>query len=84
MRIDKYLKLSRVIKRRTVAKELLDAGKVKLNNHVAKASATVRVGDTITISYGPKQITLQVSSIQEIVRKDEASSMYQLLHETML
>jgi ribosomal 50S subunit-recycling heat shock protein len=84
MRIDKYLKVSRVIKRRTVAKELLDAGKVTLNHHVAKASATVHVGDTISISYGQKRITLQVVSIQEIVRKDEASSMYQLLHETML
>jgi ribosomal 50S subunit-recycling heat shock protein len=84
MRIDKYLKVSRVIKRRSVAKELLDAGKVTLNNQVAKASATLQVGDTISISYGHKRITLQVVSIQEIVRKDEASSMYQLLHETML
>lgn len=84
MRIDKYLKVSRVIKRRTVAKELLDSGHVTLNQHLAKASAVVQVGDTISIKYGSKTIALQVLSIQEIVRKEEASSMYQLLQETMV
>lgn len=84
MRIDKYLKVSRIIKRRTVAKELLDAGNVTLNHQRAKASAIVQVGDTLTIQYGSKIIVLQVVSIQEIVRKEEASSMYQLLQETVI
>jgi ribosomal 50S subunit-recycling heat shock protein len=84
MRIDKYLKVSRVIKRRPIAKEWLDAGKVTLNHQVAKASSTIKIGDTIGLSYGNKIIVLQVLSIQENVRKEEASSMYQLLHESML
>ena len=84
MRIDKYLKVSRVIKRRSIAKELLDSGNVTLNQQLAKASAIVKVGDTITVKYGPKFITLQVVSIQEIVRKEEASSMYHLLKETVI
>jgi Ribosome-associated heat shock protein implicated in the recycling of the 50S subunit (S4 paralog) len=84
MRIDKYLKVSRIIKRRTVAKELLDSGNVTLNQQRAKASAVVEIGDTISIKYGAKMITLQVTNIQEIVRKEEASSMYQLLQETVI
>jgi ribosomal 50S subunit-recycling heat shock protein len=84
MRIDKYLKVSRVIKRRSIAKELLDSGNVTLNQQLAKASAVVKVGDTITVKYGLKFITLQVVSIQEIVRKEEASSMYHLLKETVI
>ena len=84
MRIDKYLKVSRIIKRRTIAKELLDAGNVTLNQQQAKASATVSIGDQITIKYGNKIIALTVTSIQEIVRKEDASSMYQLLQETVI
>jgi ribosomal 50S subunit-recycling heat shock protein len=84
MRIDKYLKVSRIIKRRPVAKELLDAGKVMLNQQVAKASATIKIGDLITVTYGNKIIALQVVSMLENVRKEEASSMYQLLQEIVL
>jgi ribosomal 50S subunit-recycling heat shock protein len=84
MRIDKYLKVSRIIKRRPVAKELLDAGKVMLNQQVAKASATIKIGDRITVTYGNKIIALQVVSLLENVRKEEASSMYQLLQEIVL
>jgi ribosomal 50S subunit-recycling heat shock protein len=84
MRIDKYLKVSRIIKRRSVAKELLDAGKVTLNQQVAKASATLKIGDRITVTYGNKIIALQVVSLLENVRKEEASSMYQLLQEIVL
>jgi len=84
MRIDKYLKVSRIIKRRPVAKELLDAGKVTLNQQVAKASATLKIGDTITVTYGNKIIALQVVSLLENVRKEEASSMYQLHQEIVL
>ena len=84
MRIDKYLKLTRIIKRRTVAKELLDAGLVKINNKVVKASANLQVNDTIDITYGNKTISLKVLILKEIVRKEEAPTMYQLLQETVL
>lgn len=84
MRIDKYLKLTRIIKRRTVAKELLDAGLVKVNNKVVKASANLQVNDTIDITYGHKTISLKVLILKEIVRKEEAPTMYQLLQETVL
>jgi len=84
MRIDKYLKLTRIIKRRTVAKELLDAGLVKVNNKVVKASANIQINDTIEITYGHKTISLKVLVFKEIVRKDEAPTMYQLLQETVL
>jgi len=84
MRIDKYLKLTRIIKRRTVAKELLDAGLVKVNNKVVKASANLQVNDMIEITYGHKTISLKVLLLKEIVRKEEAPTMYQLLQETVL
>jgi len=84
MRIDKYLKLTRIIKRRTVAKELLDAGMVQVNNKVVKASANVQVNDKIEITYGNKTISLKVLLLKEIVRKEEAPTMYQLLRETVL
>jgi ribosomal 50S subunit-recycling heat shock protein len=84
MRIDKFLKLTRIIKRRTVAKELLDAGLVKINNKVAKASTNLQVNDMIEITYGNKTISLKVLQLKEIVRKEEAPTMYQLLQETVL
>jgi ribosomal 50S subunit-recycling heat shock protein len=84
MRIDKYLKLSRVIKRRSVAKELLDAGRVTINEKIVKASANVAPTDVVSIRYGNKFIRFEVLRIQEMVRKEEAASMYQLLDETVL
>jgi ribosomal 50S subunit-recycling heat shock protein len=84
MRIDKYLKLTRVIKRRSVAKDLLDAGFVKVNQKLAKASTTLAINDMIEITYGHKTITLKVLQIKEIVRKEEATTLYQLLQETVL
>lgn len=84
MRIDKYLKLTRVIKRRSVAKDLLDAGLVKVNEKRAKASTSLEINDVIEITYGRKTITLKVLQIKEIVRKEEATTLYQLLHETVL
>lgn len=84
MRIDKYLKLTRVIKRRSVAKDLLDAGLVKVNEKRAKASTSLEINDVIEITYGRKTITLKVLQIKEIVRKEETTTLYQLLHETVL
>ena len=76
MRLDKYLKVSRLIKRRTVANEACDAGRVKINDKVAKAGTEVKVGDRITISFGDKEVKVEVVSMQETVRKEEAKEMF--------
>ena len=79
MRLDKYLKVSRLIKRRTVANEACDAGRVLLNNKVARASAEVKAGDVITIQFGNKDVKVEVLTVQETVRKEEAKEMFQYL-----
>ncbi len=76
MRIDKYLKVSRIIKRRTVANEVCDAGKVSVNSKVVRASYDVKVGDVIEIDFGARNIKVKVVSVVETVRKEDASSMY--------
>ena len=76
MRLDKYLKVSRLIKRRTVANEACDAGRVMINDRPAKASADVKAGDKITISFGNKDVSVEVLSVQETVRKEEAKEMF--------
>ena len=79
MRLDKYLKVSRIIKRRTVANEACDTGRVKLNDKVAKAGAEVKVGDIIEIKFGENWSKFQILRVSEIVRKDDANEMYKLL-----
>ena len=79
MRLDKYLKVSRLIKRRTVANEACDNGRVTVNGRVARASLEVKVGDRITISFGNKETTVEVLTVEETVRKDDAAQMYQYL-----
>ena len=79
MRLDKYLKVSRVIKRRTVANEACDAGRVTINGKLAKASVDVNVGDKIEIRFGDKLTKLEVLLVKEVVRKEDASAMYQLI-----
>jgi len=79
MRLDKYLKVSRIIKRRTVANEACDAGRVMINDKVAKAGTEVKVGDIIEISFGMKPVKVKVLSIQETVRKDDAKEMFEYL-----
>ena len=79
MRIDKYLKVSRLIKRRTVANEACDAGRVLINDKVAKASSNVKEGDTITISFGNKEVKVEVISVQDVVKKEEAKEMFRYL-----
>ena len=79
MRLDKYLKVSRLIKRRTVANEACDAGRVLLNYKVARASAEVKAGDVITIQFGNKDVKVEVLTVQETVRKEEAKEMFQYL-----
>ena len=76
MRLDKYLKVSRLIKRRTVANEACDAGRIKVNDKVAKASYDVKVGDIIEIGFGDKSVKVEVLRTQETVKKEEASEMY--------
>jgi len=79
MRLDKYLKVSRIIKRRTVANEACDAGRVEVNNKQAKASLEVKTGDVISIRFGDKITKLEVLAVKETVRKEEASGMYKMI-----
>lgn len=76
MRLDKYLKVSRLIKRRTVANEACDGGRVLVNGKVAKASVNVKEGDTIEILFGNKSLKVEVLNVQETVKKEEAKEMY--------
>ncbi|NEZ44737.1 RNA-binding S4 domain-containing protein [Paenibacillus alvei] len=81
MRLDKFLKVSRLIKRRTVAKDVSEQGRVELNGREAKPSTTVKVGDEITVQFGQKLVTVRVERLQETTMKEEAAGMYTLLKE---
>ena len=76
MRLDKYLKVSRLVKRRTVANELCDAKHVTVNGKVARASYDVKVGDRITLRFGARVLSVEVLSVQENAGKAEAAAMY--------
>ena len=76
MRLDKYLKVSRLIKRRTVAAEACDSGRVSVNGKVAKPSQEVRPGDILELTFGQRTVRVQVLSVAETVRKDDAAGMY--------
>ncbi|MBQ4069570.1 MAG: RNA-binding S4 domain-containing protein [Lachnospiraceae bacterium] len=76
MRLDKYLKVSRLIKRRTIANEACDAGRVLINDKVAKASVNVKAGDIIEIQFGNKSLKVEVLNVQDNVKKDDAREMY--------
>ena len=79
MRLDKFLKVSRLIKRRTVANEACDAGRVLVNGKYAKASLNVKEGDVIEIEFGTRTVKVEVLDVQETVRKDEAKELYKYL-----
>ena len=79
MRLDKFLKVSRIIKRRTVANEACDTGRVKLNDKVAKAGAEVKAGDIVEIKFGENWSKFEILRVSEVVRKDDATEMYKLL-----
>ena len=79
MRLDKYLKVSRLIKRRTVANEACDAGRVALNGKTARASAEVKPGDVIEISFGDRTVKAEILSVRETVKKEEAAEMFRYL-----
>ena len=77
MRLDKYLKVSRLIKRRTVANEACDAGKVTVNGKSARASYDVKEGDVLEITLGARSVKVRVTTVKEVVRKEEAATMYE-------
>ena len=79
MRLDKYLKVSRLIKRRTVANEACDAGRVTVNDKIARASYDVKVGDVIALTLGQREVKVRVETVAETVRKEDASTMYAVL-----
>ena len=81
MRLDKYLKVSRLIKRRTLAKEVAEQGRITVNGNPAKASTDITPGDTITIQFGQKLVTVKVNDVRETVKKDEAETLYTVLKE---
>lgn len=79
MRLDKYLKVSRLIKRRTVANEACDAGRVLVNGKPARASYDVKVGDILTVQLGARKLRAEVLQVSETVRKEEAGELYRIL-----
>ena len=79
MRLDKFLKVSRLIKRRTVANEACDAGRVLINDKPAKSSANVKAGDILTIQFGNKDVKVEVLDVQETVKKEEAKELFRYI-----
>lgn len=84
MRLDKFLKVSRLIKRRTLAKEVADQGRITINGKVAKASSDVKVGDELSIRFGQKVVTASVDAIKDSVKKEDAASMFTIIKEERL
>ncbi len=79
MRLDKYLKVSRIIKRRTVANEACDAGRVFVNGKAARASYDVKMGDIIEITFGTRNFKAEVLAVKETVKKDDAEALYKII-----
>lgn len=81
MRIDKYLKVARIIKRRSIAKELADNERIFINNKLAKASSNIKIDDLITIAFGNKKITVKVLELKQQANKEDAQTMFALIQE---
>lgn len=81
MRLDKYLKVSRIIKRRSVAKEVADQGRIKINGQTAKSSTDVEIGDELVIEFGNRTLQVRVDEIRDTTKKSEAEGMYTILSE---
>lgn len=79
MRLDKYLKVSRIIKRRTIANEACDAGRVSVNGRQVKASYDVKVGDILEITFGARKVKAEILDVQEVIRKDDAALLYRII-----
>ena len=84
MRLDKYLKVSRIIKRRTLAKEVADNGRIHVNGKVAKSSTKLEVGDNITIQFGNKIVEVKVLELRDSTKKEDATNMFELVSEKVL
>ena len=84
MRLDKFLKVSRLIKRRTLAKEVADQGRISINGVQAKASSNVKEGDELTVRFGQKLVTVRIDKIVETTKKEAATEMYTILKEEQL
>ena len=82
MRLDKFLKVSRIIKRRTVAKEIADKGRIQVNDQLAKSSTNVKVGDTLKMLFGNKTLEVRVLELKDTTKKDEAKDLYEVISET--
>lgn len=81
MRLDKFLKVSRLIKRRPLAKQVADQGRIKINDLQAKASTNLEVGDAVEIKFGQTLLTIEVMELKDHVRKDEATNLYKIVNE---
>ncbi|EFI84905.1 Heat shock protein 15 [Listeria grayi] len=81
MRLDKFLKVSRLIKRRTVAKEVAEKGRIEVNGNVAKPGTNIKVNDELVIRFGPKTVTAKVERLEEHTRKETATEMYTIISE---
>ena len=82
MRLDKYLKVSRIIKRRTVANDACDSERISVNGKSAKASYNVKLGDVITVTFGTKSVSVRVLDIRETTKKSESVGMYEVISES--
>lgn len=81
MRLDKFLKVSRLIKRRTLAKEVADQGRILINGIAAKASSNVKIGDELTIRFGQKIVTVKIEDLRETTKKEDADKLYSIVKE---
>lgn len=81
MRLDKFLKVSRLIKRRTLAKEIADQGRIAINGTPGKASSNVKIGDELVIRFGQKLVTVVIEELKETTRKEEATNLYRVVKE---
>ncbi|MEH7383960.1 RNA-binding S4 domain-containing protein [Bacillus sp. JJ1521] len=81
MRLDKFLKVSRIIKRRTLAKEVADQGRILINGLAAKASSNVKIGDELTIRFGQKIVTVKIEDLKETTKKEDADKLYSVVKE---
>lgn len=84
MRLDKYLKVSRIIKRRTLAKEVADNGRIKVNGRIAKSSTNVDVDDIIEITYGNKIVLVKINALLDSTKKEDAKEMFEIISETRI
>jgi len=84
MRIDKYLKIARVIKRRTIAKDILDFGFVKINGKVAKPSSEVKIDDIIELTLGERILTIKVKNIVGVTKKEDSSGLFEIISDQMI